>query len=212
MSNYTLTKYCETTEPKAAIFLLGDENMAEKVYSLVNRDDFMLISIGGIDWNADLSPWYAEKVFSGGEDFSGNAPAFLEKFLTELIPSCGKLPDKKIIAGYSLAGLFAVWSLYNTDILSGVVSCSGSMWFDSFMEYTESHEIKSKLNRAYFSLGDKEKKTKNLRMSQVERCTERISEIIHRNCENTVFRLVPGNHFLDPDKRLADGINYILEE
>lgn len=37
------------------------------------------------------------------------------------------------IAGYSLAGLFALYALYKTDVFTRVASMSGSLWFPGIM-------------------------------------------------------------------------------
>ena len=37
------------------------------------------------------------------------------------------------IAGYSLAGLFALYALYKTDAFTRVASMSGSLWFPGIM-------------------------------------------------------------------------------
>lgn len=40
-----------------------------------------LACVDGVDWNRDFSPWPAVRVFARGADFSGGAPAYLEKFM-----------------------------------------------------------------------------------------------------------------------------------
>lgn len=56
------------------------------------------------------------------------------------------------ITGYSLAGLFAVYAIYRTDVFSG--GCmSGSVWFPGFKEYIFSRELKRRPDCIYFSLG-----------------------------------------------------------
>lgn len=80
---------------------------------------FLLVSFLVKDWNQDLSPWCAPAVFRK-EDFgkgAGETLAFIEKML---IPEIGRrygleenIKDIPVIlGGYSLAGLFALWSAY----------------------------------------------------------------------------------------------------
>ena len=38
-----------------------------------------LACVDGVDWNRDFSPWPAVRVFARGADFSGGAPAYVEK-------------------------------------------------------------------------------------------------------------------------------------
>lgn len=67
-------------------------------------------------------------------------------------------PEWRGIAGYSLAGLFALYAIYQTDVFTRVGCISGSLWFPGFLEYVFTHESKRRPGCLYFSLGDKEAK------------------------------------------------------
>ncbi len=54
-----------------------------------------------------------------------------------------------------MAGLFAVYSLYRTDLFCAAVSASGSMWFPDFMEFIDNNNFIKIPEKVYFSLGDK---------------------------------------------------------
>ncbi len=69
---------CKNEQADKACFLIGEEENAETVYNMIGDERLMLISVGGIDWNRDLSPWKAEKVFKKGEDFGGQAKLLLD--------------------------------------------------------------------------------------------------------------------------------------
>ena len=115
----------------------------------------------------------------------------------------------EIIAGYSLAGLFALYSAYRCDQFEGIVSASGSLWYPGLMNYMDEHEISPKIQKAYFSLGDQEAKTSHPLMSQVEKNTGEIQRKLSGTIK-TIFELNEGNHFKDADLRLAKGIAWIL--
>lgn len=68
--------------------------------------------------------------------------------------------------GYSLAGLFALWAAYESDVFSGIICCSGSLWFPDWDHYVRNHVIQSKCS-VYLSLGGKEEKAKNKVMAAV---------------------------------------------
>ena len=91
-----------------------------------------LIAIDGIDWNRDLSPWPAEKSFRGGEDFGGGAPEFLKRFIQLIEETEAHIlrePEYSIlnktvhraVAGYSLAGLFALFAISSWQCLHFLV-------------------------------------------------------------------------------------------
>ena len=74
------------------------------------KADFQLIAVKVDNWNQDLSPWEASAVF-GREGFGDGAGELLQFLL-------GQCVDRRktyYIGGYSLAGLFSLWTAYQTD-------------------------------------------------------------------------------------------------
>ena len=69
--------------------------------------------------------------------------------------------------------------------------------------YIVSHEPKSRPDCIYFSLGDKEAKTRNPILKTVQENAEEIWAFYQSKGIDTVFQLNPGNHFV-PGNR-ADG-------
>ena len=116
---------------------------------------FCLVALKINNWNNDLSPWSAPAVF-GKENFGGNADAALK----EVLSLCTDRSKAYYIGGYSLAGLFALWAAYQTDIFEGVAAASPSIWFPGFVDYMEKSDLKA--SKVYLSLGDKEEKVRNL--------------------------------------------------
>ena len=174
--------------------------------------DFALASISVDDWNDSMSPWPAEPVF-GREPFGGKADEYLSDLIGEIIPGiedvAGK-PKEMTIAGYSMAGLFALYSVFHTDEFSAVVSASGSLWYPGMLEFMESNPISRKIGRAYLSLGDSEDRTRNKLMSKARECTEKAFGQMESIGVETVFEINPGNHFDEPAARMAKGISWTL--
>ena len=189
---------------------------AEAVCSLLKEENLVLISIQGIDWNCDMSPWPAKRAFREGGDFSGGADAYLEKLTKTLIPateeSLGLAPKKRMIAGYSLSGLFSVYVLYKTELFLSAASMSGSLWYDGFLNFIRSNRPVRVPERMYFSLGDKERFTKNSRFAAVEDCTREVSERMAALGATTVFERNPGNHFENVPERVARGIRWLIRD
>ena len=162
----------------------------------------------------DFSPWKAPAGF-GDEDFKGNGLKTLQWLTNDLIPELKTAygADREIyLIGYSLAGLFALWTAYETDIFSAIASCSGSLWFEQWDEYVLHHQIKHESN-IYLSLGGKEEKTKNPVMARVGDRT-RTQERILRNdpkVKQTTLEFNSGGHFADAQKRLVKAVKWLLE-
>ena len=117
------------------------------------------------------------------------------------------------LAGYSLAGLFALWSAYECDIFSGIACCSGSLWFKNWDIYMREHTLKRKCS-VYLSLGGKEEKTKNAVMATVGDRTREQEKLLLEDplAERVVLEWNPGGHFADSGKRLAKGIKWLMEK
>ena len=158
--------------------------------------DFCLIAIKVQNWNLDLSPWKAPAVF-GKEGFGGGA----DKTLEEVLKYCSDRDKTYIIGGYSLAGLFALWAAYQTDVFAAVAAASPSIWFPGFVDFMKENEIHSKA--VYLSLGDKEERARNPVMASVGTCIREASDILKDKGIKTILEWNQGNHFKDADLRTA---------
>lgn len=204
MLNYTVTPPAGTAH--GVIYLLNDASDAPVL------SHSAVVSVEVPDWNRDLSPWTAERVFRKGDDFAGGAEEFLRKLLNvvqEAEKSLGFVPEFRGIAGYSLAGLFAVWAMYQTDLFDRAASMSGSLWFDGFTEFMEGHYPEKIPGKVYLSVGEREKQTKNVRMAQVEVCTRRTAEVFRQYGTDVKFELNPGGHFDEVPGRIERGLRWI---
>ena len=174
-----------------------------------------LAVVSDIDWNDEMTPWECPPMFKGDSPCTGGADGYIRKLEEKIVPAIldemAAKPEYIAIAGYSLGGVFAIYSLYKTDIFSRVVSASGSMWFPGFLDFVRKNEMLVKPERVYFSLGDKEAKTRNQMLRTVEDNTKEICELIKNNGIESIFEMNEGNHFKDADLRLAKGIKWICE-
>lgn len=211
------TKIWSCGEPAPAVYIhsvAGDGHNVMAACNAIGCPPFHLISLYDIDFDGYMTPWKAPGVRKGQGCFAGKAEEHL-KWLTEsLIPEVESSLDAPVtydaIAGYSLAGLFALWSLWNTDRFSRAACGSASFWYPGFVEYAETHHMMRKPDFIYYSLGDNESGTRHPVMSQVGACTERILALTEKLAIPHVFETNPGNHFSDPDGRLARAIKTML--
>ncbi len=202
----------------APVFLLLGEERAERIQDSLRELTGTPCSLAAVpvsDWNRDLSPWAAKRVFKGGEDFGGMGDATLDRLERTLIPVIREeldAPEAPVyLAGYSLAGLLAAYALFRLPGLAGAVCCSGSLWFPDFLAYAEAHPLAGKPERVYLSLGDQEKRSRNPALSRVEECTLAFRDLLLARAVRSIFTLNPGNHFQEPDKRMALGVAWCLE-
>ena len=177
------------------------KKMSDKPFSLVA---FMIK-----DWNQELTPWAAPAVF-GKVPFGSGAEKTLEFITSRLLPEVQENIPHLILGGYSLAGLFALWSGYQTDKFDGIVAASPSVWFPKWIEYATDNKLLAK--SIYLSLGDKEEKAKNPVMAQVGNAIRRQNELLTGQMDNTILEWNPGNHFVDSEKRTAKGFAWVMDK
>ena len=199
--------------PDAAIVLIQmvddhDLNTMESEVSEIQKlteKEFYQIAIKVRNWNNDLSPWSSPAVF-GKESFGGEAA----DTLSEVLKYCTNRDKTYIIGGYSLAGLFALWTAYQTDVFKGVAAASPSVWFPGFVEYMRENRIRT--GSVYLSLGDREEKTRNPVMAKVgERIREAYTILMdQRIC--TTLEWNQGNHFRDADIRTAKAFAWVMKK
>ena len=160
-----------------------------------------------------MSPWYMNKLYENDNDYIGEADNYIEQLENKIVPEIKSIVgDKEIIlAGYSLAGLFAIYSLYKTNIFNKIISASGSLWYPNLIEYVKENKILNKPDKIYFSLGNKESKTKNEILSKVEVNTKYLVEFYKNQGIKTIYEENEGNHFQDVYLRLVKAIKWILE-
>jgi hypothetical protein len=193
------------------------EDDGESVYAAVKKItdvEFSLAAVGGIRWEAEMSPWKCPPVYKGGAPCTGEADVYLDTLTKEILPEIlGQLsikPSYTALAGYSLAGLFAVYALYRTDVFSRAASASGSFWFPNFLEFVLNNKMKVKPDCVYFSLGDKEAKARSSTLCTVEDNTRMLNKMCNELGIRSTFELNPGNHFKDAPLRMAKGIAWMI--
>ena len=163
----------------------------------VGCSGFNLVTISGLHWNQELSPWPVETVVSKDDRFTGGAPELLPLLTGEVVPQVERLLDAppawRCLAGYSLAGLFAVWTAFQTDLFTRILSASGSMWYPGWLEY-----------------GEQESTARNAVLQTVGERTRAMAALLAERGIPSKFELNPGNHFKNPPMRVVKGINWLL--
>ncbi|MBR5502529.1 MAG: alpha/beta hydrolase [Oscillospiraceae bacterium] len=186
----------------------------QAVWQQFENPRFALVAVLGFDWFADLTPWHAKNVFKGAPDFAGNGPALLRYIKEECIPYAEALlgaPKTRGIFGYSLAGLFSVYALYETDLFSHIGCVSGSMWYDGFVDWIKQRRPGRETGRVHFSIGDKEPLTKNARMAICDSCMKQAAELLQTQGFETYFCYNEGDHMDEMPQRCAKAVRWLTE-
>ena len=165
--------------------------------------DFQMIAVKVNNWNHDLSPWNAEAVF-GKKEFGDGAKDTLE----EVLKFCTDPNKRYCIGGYSMAGLFALWTACQTNQFAGIAAASPSIWFPGFLEYMKQQKVQS--NCIYLSLGDKEEKTRNSVMAQVGNCIRQAYACLNEEGVQCTLEWNQGGHFKEPGMRTAKAFAWVI--
>ena len=174
---------------------------------------FSLVALLIKEWNQELTPWAAPPVF-GKTPFGDGAKETLAFITNQLLP---RLAEEDIyqrekmklqLGGYSMAGLFALWSAYQLDVFNGIAAASPSVWYPRWIDYVEGKRPRCK--SIFLCLGDKEERTKNPVMAQVGNAIRRQHELLSDQGICTTLEWNSGNHFVDSEKRMARGFSLLL--
>lgn len=216
--NKKITFYPALAENKPVIYLTTYNDDGGKVYAQVQKGgcpDFTLVTVSGLNWEAELSPWAAGNLFKYSEMFTGGADAYLQFLTQQVIPQAEAGLNGILwrgLAGYSLAGLFTAYALYKTDLFSRAASMSGSLWYPGFKDFALQNTLCKTPQHLYFSLGDKEARARNQYLKTVQQCTEELAAHYRSLGINTCYELNPGGHYRDIIKRSAGGIKWLLTQ
>ena len=180
-----------------------------------NAPECHFLSIAIHDWQREMSPWPAAALSKDAEVFSGGADAYLESLLSTILPWAGERIRGKAsfmgVAGYSLAGLFALYAMYKTDVFSRVAAMSGSFWFPGMRNFCKENTMKILPEKLYLSIGDQESRTRHPILKTMQENTEELLEYFRSLGIPCKYELNRGNHFQDVNLRCAKGILELLQ-
>ena len=87
--NKKITVYPALAENRPVIYLTTYNDDGGEVYAQVQKGgcpDFTLVTVSGLNWEAELSPWAAGNLFKYSEMFTGGADAYLQFLAQQDLP------------------------------------------------------------------------------------------------------------------------------
>lgn len=219
---YLPKEYENCTKRYPVVYVNGEiplEAILEELKQKGTSPEFLILSIKPHSWNDDFTPWSAPAFREGEQAPLGKADDYIQKLTGEIKLYIDanyrtkKEPENSILIGYSLGGLAALYTLYKVDAFGKVGCLSGSLWYDDWIPFMKSTIPEKKSCKVYLSLGKKESRSRNARMSKVAECTERATEILKEQLgsENVTFEWNEGGHFTDIPKRFAKAMEWLLD-
>ena len=223
-------------------YLLGDvaDNSPIQVPEGVS-----LVNVGADLWEENFSPWCAPRVFAKGPNFGDGAQKTLDTLINQVIPwaesELTESPAYRVLVGYSLAGLFSLWTGVSQQVACGcqpgtattpqlsgpgapyvdasvatfqrIGAVSGSFWFPGLLDYVDQQLNGGVvgLTHAYLSLGDREARTPNPQIMHVRENAELLASKLESTGITSMFELNRGNHFQNVEGRMQKALDWLVK-
>ena len=87
--NKKVTVYPALAEDKPVVYLTTYNDDGSEIYDVLkklNCLDFTLVTISGLNWEAELSPWAAGNLFKYSEMFTGGVDEYLKTLTERIMP------------------------------------------------------------------------------------------------------------------------------
>lgn len=221
---YLPPKYYINDEFYPVVYMNGEDNIQEIMEDLeshfgVDCSAFIAISVMSENWNEDFTPWTAPTLTKKSESFKGGAASYLNLLANIIKPfidahyKTKPEPSNTALIGYSLGGLTALYALYTTNVFGKIGSMSGSLWYDGWVEFMDSHMPTNVFSRVYMSLGRGEEHSRNQRLAKVGNCTRKAALILKEQLEfkeNLILEWNEGGHFSELSNRFKRALLWLM--
>ena len=211
--------YIEGNEPKALLIqTLGAQERGSidsevEMIREMTGTPFVMAAFAIGDWEVELTPWHDPAV-SKRQAVGEHAGESLRYITDTLIPylhqEYGEIPI--VLGGYSLGGLFSLWSGSESDCFAAIAAMSPSVWIAGWQDYASQHPVKSPY--VYLSLGDREEHCRDKAIAQVGNNIRWEYEHLKQTLgpDSTTLEWNPGNHFVDGARRTAKGFSWCINK
>lgn len=146
------------------VYINGDDSTKSILENAeyLSKLEYIIVSIESENRLSELTPWPSKSLHPKFPDFGGTGDELIECIENELKPQIDmryrtlKEPESTGLAGYSLGGLFAIYSAYRTEIFGSIASMSGSFWYPDFTTFASKEPMMNPNIQFYLSSGDRE--------------------------------------------------------
>jgi len=193
---------------------VSEVSTLDEIISTYESPDFAAAAVACTNWNDQLTPWPAPAPFRSQPDFTGGADRFLSTLTEEIIPAVEKTAgaaEFRGIAGYSLGGLFSLYAFYSCSMFSLCGCVSGSVWYDGFLDWIMERTPAAESGSVFFSLGNREEKTRNARMQHTGEIMRKIAESLNETeSYEAHFHYTHGTHFDGHNERMHECLDWLM--
>lgn len=134
---------------KNPAILLNDGELIEQLNLRTERA--VLMGVYPNNRLSEYTPWPEPAIRPGAPDFGGRLGQYHRELNNEILPTLideyALDTEKLAYGGYSLGGLAATMSLWETDAFAAVFSLCGSFWYPGVADFIEKHVPKTTPHR-----------------------------------------------------------------
>lgn len=139
---------------KNPAILLNDGELIEQLNLRTERA--VLVGVYPNNRLSEYTPWPEPAIRPGTPDFGGQLGQYHRELNNEILPALideyALDTEKLAYGGYSLGGLAATMSLWETDAFAAVFSLCGSFWYPGVADFIEEHVPKNYSAQVYLQM------------------------------------------------------------
>ena len=175
---------------KNPAILLNDGELIERLNLRTERA--VLVGVYPNNRLSEYTPWPEPTIRPGAPNFGGRLGQYHQELTNEILPALideyALDSEKLAYGGFSLGGLAAVMSLWETEVFASVFSLCGSFWYPGVADFIEEHPPLNGSARVYLQNGTREGEGHNNRLSEATTYAQRVHTALRTACgAKTVF-------------------------
>lgn len=179
------------------------------------KDTAILVGLIPQNRSDAFTPWKAHNLKPSMPDFTGKLDEYhiqvFEYLLSELLCKYSIDESKIAYGGYSLGGLAAVYSLYNTTAPSIIFSLCGSFWYPQFFDYCENHKVLNTKASLYLQNGNTEGGKHNNILSNAPILSAKLHKLLSDRLDNVTSTFDEYGHHENITERYEKLIDWLKE-
>lgn len=157
-SNWSPVPGKGTAQRQNPAILLNDGELIEQLNLRTERA--VLVGVYPNNRLSEYTPWPEPAIRPDTPDFGGQLGQYHRELNNEILPALideyALDTEKLAYGGYSLGGLAAAMSLWETDAFAAVFSHCGSFWYPGVADFIEEHVPKNYSAQVYLQNGIRE--------------------------------------------------------
>lgn len=205
-------KHSLNVKSKPAI-IVNDGDLISKLEICCTKS--FLVGIVPNDRLLEYTPWKEKAIRTGTPNFGGGLDEYSKILLNTIIPTLQKeynLDSKRIAyGGFSLGGLAAVMSLWQTSYFHWIFSICGYFWYPGIVEYIQTNQVQNTNAEVFLLNGMKEGNLHTNRLKDASTYAKKVHQILEQRLDATTV-MDKYAHHEQKEQRFQQAIDWLDEK